>query len=101
MKAYAEKFYKSRTWQNTREAYCKSKKYLCEACLEKGIYTQGEIVHHIVPITESTIDNPDITLSWDNLRLLCRPCHERIHRRKPRRYTVDELGHIHTEETER
>ena len=95
MKQYAEKFYKSKTWQSTREAYSKSKGYLCEDCLERGIVTAGEIVHHVRPITRENIGNPEITLSWDNLRLLCRPCHEKIHRRAPRRYTVDELGHVH------
>ena len=94
MKQYAESFYKSKTWQTTREAYCKSKGYLCEDCLEHGLITTGEIVHHVRPITRENIGNPDITLSWDNLRLLCRPCHEKTHRRRARRYTVDEMGRV-------
>ena len=95
MKQYAEKFYKSRQWQETREAYAKSKSYLCEKCLETGTITAGEIVHHKRPITRDNIDNPAITLSWDNLQLLCRACHEKAHRTKaPRRYTVDELGRV-------
>ena len=96
MKQYAETFYKSKTWQHTREAYSKSKGYLCETCLAHGVVTAGEIVHHIRPITRENIGNPDITLSWDNLRLLCRPCHEQAHRRTPRRYKVDELGRVTT-----
>lgn len=94
MKKYAETFYKSKTWQSTREAYSKSKGYLCENCLEHGRYTAGEVVHHIKPITPENIDNPAITLSWDNLRLLCRNCHEHAHRRTPRRYKIDELGRV-------
>lgn len=95
MKQYAEKFYKSKTWNKTREAYSKSKSYLCEDCLERGLIVTGEIVHHVIPITQSNIANPDITLSYDNLRLLCRSCHERVHRRKPAlRYTIDELGRV-------
>ena len=97
MKKYAESFYKSKTWQKTREAYSKSVGYLCEDCLKQGVFTAGEIVHHIRPITRDNISNPDITLSWDNLRLLCRPCHERVHRGRPaRRYTIDEYGNVHT-----
>lgn len=95
MKKYAESFYKSRTWQSTREAYSKSVGYLCEDCLQHGLVTAGEIVHHVKPITRDNIGNPDITLNWENLRLLCRACHERTHRRKASRYTVDELGHVH------
>lgn len=95
MKKYAEKFYKSQLWKTTREQYSKSKGYLCEKCLERGLYTTGEIVHHITPIMESNINDPEITLNWDNLQLLCRSCHEQTHRRKaPKRYTVDELGRV-------
>ena len=101
MKPYAEKFYKSKTWQKTREEYSRSKLYLCEDCLAKGIHTTGEIVHHIQPITEKTVDNPAITLGWDNLRLLCRSCHERVHRRRKTRYRIDEQGRIVINETER
>ncbi len=94
MKQYAESFYKSRIWQNTREAYMKSKGGLCEECYAQGICNAGEIVHHIKPITKNNIGNPDITLSWENLRLLCRACHEHAHRRTPKRYTVDEYGRV-------
>ncbi len=95
MKAYAEQFYKSKTWQATREAYSKSKGCLCENCLEHGQIKPGEIVHHIKPITEANIKNPEITLSWDNLRLLCRACHEEVHRHREKRYTIDEHGHVY------
>lgn len=94
MKPYAEQFYKSTAWQATRAAYSKSKRGLCESCLEHGVVKPGEIVHHIKPITRDNIDNPNITLNWDNLRLLCRPCHERIHRRSEQRYTIDEQGRV-------
>jgi len=94
MKPFAERFYKSRAWQDTREAYAKSKGGLCERCLERGLIVPGEIVHHIKPITQSNIDDPQITLNWDNLRLLCRPCHEAMHRGTEKRYTVDELGRV-------
>lgn len=94
MKKYAEKFYKSKTWQATREAYSKSVSYLCEDCLKQGFIVPGEIVHHIKPITQKNIADPNITLAWENLRLLCRPCHDRAHKKTPRRYTVDDHGHI-------
>lgn len=94
MKKYAEQFYKSKAWQSTREAYSKSVGGLCEDCLAHGYITAGEIVHHVRPITQANIGNPDITLSWDNLRLLCRPCHEKVHRRKQLRYTIDEMGRV-------
>ena len=94
MKPFAERFYKSRQWQHTRDAYAQSVGGLCEDCLKDGIITPGEIVHHIRPINEKTINDPNVAYSWDNLRLLCRKHHERIHRRKQKRYTFDKEGHV-------
>lgn len=93
MKEYAKGFYKSITWQKTREAYASSKRYLCERCLNKGIQRYGDTVHHKTFITPYNIDDPDITLNWDNLMLLCRDCHAAIHRGK-KRYKADKDGRI-------
>lgn len=93
MQPYAERFYKSRTWQDTREAYSKSKGHLCEDCLLKGRYTPGVIVHHIVEITPENISDPRVTLNWDNLRLVCRKCHGEEHAHK-RRYLIGDNGEI-------
>lgn len=93
MKEYAKTFYKSITWQRTREAYASSKRYLCERCLAKGIQRYGDTVHHKTFITPENISDPDITLNWDNLQLLCRDCHADIHRGK-KRYKADKEGRI-------
>lgn len=93
MKPYAEAFYKSKRWQECREAYAKSKGYLCERCKAMGILTPGVIVHHKIHITPDNIDDPTVTLDWSNLLLVCRDCHAIVH--KPtKRYKVDELGRI-------
>ena len=34
--------------------------------LKEGRYTAGEIVHHKIELTPENIDDPGITLSWDN-----------------------------------
>lgn len=94
MKQYALPFYSGAAWQSTRRAYAKSKGGLCERCLEKGIIKPGEVVHHKVHISPANIDDPEITLSWDNLQLLCRECHADIHTRKKRRWRVDETGRV-------
>lgn len=93
MKEYAESFYKSKTWQECRNAYAKSVGGLCEECRRKGIIKAGEIVHHRTWITPDNINDPDITLNWDNLRLLCRECHAEVHKGL-KRYKVDELGRV-------
>ena len=65
-----------------------------EVCKAKGIYTAGEIVHHKIHLTPQNISNPDVSLAWDNLQLLCRECHAEAHTQSERRYSVDELGRV-------
>lgn len=94
MKEYAASLYSSKAWQRTREAYKKSVGGLCEICWSKGILKPGEIVHHRVHISPDNINDPEITLSFNNLQLVCRDCHAQIHDRKQRRYRVDDMGRV-------
>ena len=89
---WARRFYGSIAWRNCRDAYTRSAGGLCERCLEKGRITPGDVVHHKEPLTASNINDPDVTLSWDNLMLVCTQCHAEIHSGK--RWTVDEFGRI-------
>ena len=95
MREFARGFYSSIQWQECREAYAKSKRYLCENCLAKGLYTPGEIVHHINFITPENINDPSVTLNFDNLRLVCRRCHAEEHgARKGARYVITDDGRV-------
>ena len=94
MKEYARSFYLSPAWRNCRDAYAKRVGGLCERCLAKGLYTPGEIVHHKVHITPENITDEHITLSFDNLELLCRDCHADEHAKIGKRYRVDEFGKV-------
>ena len=93
MRQFAERLYKSKIWQDTRDAYASSVGGLCEICLANGQYNAGEIVHHKIHLTPQNIDDPDITLNWNNLQLLCRDCHGMVHRGNMR-YRVDSMGHV-------
>lgn len=92
MRSTDERFYKTREWKDCRESYAKSKRYLCENCLDKGRHTTGVIVHHIVPLDRVNVYNPEIALSFGNLRLLCQKCHNEIHNKNRQgiRYEIDE-----------
>ena len=92
-KEFARDFYNSKAWYRTRTAYARSRKYLCEICLAKGIYKAADIVHHKIHLTPNNINNPEITLNPDNLMLVCRECHAKLHENR-RRYIVDENGHV-------
>lgn len=93
MQEFAKAFYKSRAWQTTRDAYAASVGGLCEDCLARGLYKAGEIVHHKQELTPDNIDDPSVTLAWDNLKLVCRDCHAKAHG-GAKRYKVDEFGRV-------
>lgn len=93
MKRFAERFYKSQAWKETRRAYAASRGHLCEDCLRRGLYRPGEIVHHITPLTPENIDDPVVSLGWQNLELLCRDCHARRHQVE-RRFCFGENGEV-------
>lgn len=79
---FARKFYGSRAWKECRASYILSVNGLCERCLANGKYVAGEEVHHKIYLTPENINDPYITLSWDNLELLCQSCHSKEHMRK-------------------
>lgn len=97
---FAKRFYRSHAWTDTRNAYLKAAGGICERCYrDRGLIVPGEIVHHIKPITPENINDAAITLSFDNLELVCRDCHAQEHEelyaaRRNRRYTVNKDGKV-------
>jgi hypothetical protein len=71
---FAKAFYNSKAWKDCRDGYIKSVFGLCERCPKPGY-----IVHHIIELTPENINDPDITLNWDNLEYLCLECHNSAH----------------------
>ena len=90
---FAKWFYGSEAWKSCRESYRQSVAGLCEDCLELGLVTPGDEVHHIIPITPHNINDPSITLNPSNLVLLCHDHHMKRHGRS-KRYKVDALGRV-------
>ena len=72
--SYAEKFYNSRAWRKTQKLFLMQKYHTCEDCGDLAV-----MVHHIRHITPANINDPEITLNFDNLRALCLPCHNATH----------------------
>lgn len=71
---FAKQFYNSAAWIKTSHAFASSKLFTCEKCGRPGY-----IVHHKTHLSPANIDDPKITLSWDNLMYLCLECHNAIH----------------------
>lgn len=90
--SWAQDFYASRAWANCRAAYKKKAGGLCERCLKKGLIVPGVIVHHRQHLTAENISNPEISLSFDNLELLCRDCHAEEHEHNQKRFFFTEDG---------
>ena len=94
---FAASFYGSEAWKRCRHAYADKARHLCEDCLKRGLINPGVQVHHIKPLTPENLDNPAITLNFDNLVLLCEECHEERHRQlrgNDRRWRVDPDGTV-------
>lgn len=90
-----DRFYKSKRWQRCRDAYFASRNGLCERCLSMGLITPGDEVHHKIHLTLATLDDPSVALSWDNLELLCKSCHQLEHGTKhKKRYQVSPDGAV-------
>lgn len=67
-------FYKSTRWLKARAAYLESQNHVCERC--GGPAT---IVHHKRYITPENVNDPSVTLSFDNLEAVCQDCHNTEH----------------------
>lgn len=83
-----ERFYKTKQWQRTRQAYIAYKHGMCERCNNGGYF-----VHHKIYINSKNINNPDITLNFNNLELLCKKCHNKEHFEEIG-YKFDENGEL-------
>lgn len=90
---FAKGFYRSKEWQHCRTAYYKKQGGLCELCLAKGIYKAGEIVHHKIHLNKDNIKDPTVALNFENLQLVCRDCHGKLHGKK-KNYKIDEFGRV-------
>lgn len=88
---FAKKFYASKQWKKTRQVYIESVHGLCEDCLDDGKINTGYIVHHKTTLTPDNINDPYITLHFDNLRYLCLVCHNKTHGHGECKVTRDDV----------
>lgn len=88
---FARKFYSSVSWRQVREGYMRTQDFICEIC-----GAPADEVHHMIHLNPSNINDPEITLSFDNLQALCRQCHIDQHYTGAVREDVrfDEFGNL-------
>lgn len=73
--------YNSTAWKKLRDTYYKSHP-ICEKCLEKGVITPAEDIHHIRSPFRNGVINYGLLLDPDNLMAVCKKCHQEIHNKK-------------------
>lgn len=77
MLEYARGFYESQQWKACRAAFMNQKLWTCERCGKLA-----EVVHHKIYIKPENINDPFITLCFDNLEALCHDCHNKEHKKE-------------------
>lgn len=85
-------FYKSDNWKKVREEVILRANGRCEICGKVG-----NEVHHKIHLTLDNLDDPLIALNEDNLLLLCKDCHNKMHNRfnaKTPKYKWNEDGDL-------
>jgi len=94
-KALDNNFYRSSEWLSVRDTY-RTAHPLCEICLQQGIYTPADIVHHKKQLTAKNYKDASISLNPANLQSVCLKCHNQIHKKNnsKRRYEVLPNGEI-------
>lgn len=69
---------------------------VCERCFAMGRLTPAKVVHHKQHLTPQNIDDPKVSLAYDNLQRLCQDCHAAVHSDGDApRVWFDEHGQMH------
>lgn len=97
-KSWAKKFYNSNAWIKCKKSYIAERILtdggLCEQCHTN----HGYIIHHKTKLTPENINDPDVSLNFDNLMYVCKKCHdefpEHLINRLSNSYEFDEEGMI-------
>lgn len=77
-------FYQSKAWINLlnvlkNERVNEAGEIICEYCGKPITKKYDCIGHHKIPLTESNVNNAEVSLNPDNIALVHHVCHNRIH----------------------
>lgn len=103
-KDWAVAFYHSPAWKHNRKAYMERTidtpfglvpPFMCERCYQNGKLKPAKVVHHVIHLNPQNINDPNISLSFDNFQRLCQDCHAAVHTGyEPPRYSFDADGNV-------
>ncbi len=91
---FAKKFYKSRAWKECRASFIATRISIDGGMCQCGCGQLGYIVDHITELTPENINDPRISLSFDNFQYLALVCHNKKTFKKDsdERFYFDEQG---------
>lgn len=85
-------FYQSIQWRDKRQAILERDNFECQWCKAEGKVTlRDDSVLEIDHIQE-LVDHPELALDDDNLRTLCKDCHNKRHGRMNYRHKNPKLN---------
>lgn len=76
-KDYAKAFYNSKRWQQCRDSYIAYRISVDGGVCEECGRQQGYIVHHKVALTQSNINDPNVSLDHKKMKYVCKECHDK------------------------
>ena len=85
---FAKSFYASPAWKRNRRLYMEMPvdtpfgivpPGMCERCYEAGELVPAKVVHHVIHLSPTNINDPNVTLAFSNFQRLCQDCHAKVH----------------------
>lgn len=79
-----ESFYSSTVWKKLRQGIIRERTardggLICGYCHQPIVAPYDAICHHITPLTEANVNDPDVSLNPENIMVVHHSCHSRIH----------------------
>lgn len=79
-------FYRSKEWERLRDSIKLERindngDLVCEHCGNPIVNAYDAICHHVTPLTEANVNDYDVSLNADNIKVVHHRCHNEIHKR--------------------
>lgn len=79
---WAVQFYSSKAWQNLRWQRILEEQFICQECHENYMLHPEKLIgHHSVELSPENITNPNIALNSSLIKIVCKKCHDKLHKR--------------------
>lgn len=79
---WAVQFYNGKSWRSLRGRLIAERNYICEECGGNFVFEPSRLVgHHKIELTPENITDVNIALNPDNIKIVCKECHDKEHKR--------------------